>query len=157
MLLCGPLQPSRTVSMMSNWESMPTAASTFGESPVIMAVMEEGVRSTVSTKCLDDLQRVRALLSVDHEEFNQEHFLHHRICGRVLIAVHHIDKLGHLLHDLLEPSGATLEADRHTAESEDLAPERRQETRYCNHVLQRLDRFGINTPALLFTKIERVW
>lgn len=69
-----------------------------------------------SIEMLDDLQRVRALLSVDHEEFNQEHFLHHRICGRVLIAVHHIDKLGHLLHDLLEALRGPLEADRHTAE-----------------------------------------
>ena len=33
--------------MISNWENMTTAASTFTVSPVIMTIIETGVRSTV--------------------------------------------------------------------------------------------------------------
>jgi hypothetical protein len=109
--------PVRTVSMMLNCENMVTAASTFGLSPVIMTIIEVGVRSTVlPPKC-------SAIWSAI-ERSDGEHWIlmstislvTELMIRGVLEAMDHIDELGDLHDDLVEALRVAGNADGHARE-----------------------------------------
>ena len=65
---------------------------------------------------LDDLQGIGALLTVFHKKLDEQHLSHHGVGGGVFIAVNDVDEFTHLLDNLLQTFGGTLEADGHPAE-----------------------------------------